>query len=101
MNLENHGQSVALIIDENKKNSNILLSIESKKENVFNFLKELKLKQGQHFQLIPNISVNRDICYVTGASGSGKSFWTRQYAEQYKKIYSKREIYLISLKMIH
>ena len=68
MNLENQGQSVALIVDENKKNSNVLLSVEPKKQNVYNYLKELKLKEGQHFQLIPNISVARDICYVTGAS---------------------------------
>ncbi len=96
MNLENQGQSVALIVDENKKNSNVLLSVEPKKENVYNYLKELKLKEGQHFQLIPNISVARDICYITGASGSGKSYWTKLYADQYRKIHPKREIYLIS-----
>jgi hypothetical protein len=96
MNVENQGQSIALVVDENKKKSNILLSIEPKKENVITYLKELKLKTGQHFQVIPNISVARDICYITGASGSGKSYWTRLYADQYRKIYPKREIYLIS-----
>ena len=43
-----------------------------------------------HFQLIPNDGVARDICYVTGASGSGKSYFTKQYADQYRKIYPKR-----------
>ena len=58
MNLENQGESRALIVDESKKSSNILLSIEPKKENVYNYMKEIKLKEGQHFQLIPNISWN-------------------------------------------
>ena len=39
---------------------------------------------------IPNDGVARDICYVTGASGSGKSYFTKQYADQYRKIYPKR-----------
>jgi hypothetical protein len=41
MNVENQGQSIALVVDENKKKSNILLSIEPKKENVITYLKEL------------------------------------------------------------
>jgi Cdc6-like AAA superfamily ATPase len=96
MNVENVGQSFALIIDESKPKSNLLLSIEPEEKNVITYLKELKLKDKQHFQLIPNDGVARDICYVTGASGSGKSYFTKQYADQYRKIYPKREIYLIS-----
>ena len=47
MNSENQEQSVALIVDEKKQSSNVLISVEPKKENVFNFLKELKLKEGE------------------------------------------------------
>jgi tRNA A37 threonylcarbamoyladenosine biosynthesis protein TsaE len=39
----------------------------------------------RYFQLVPDTSHERDILYITGASGSGKSTFTRQYIEQYKK----------------
>jgi type II secretory pathway predicted ATPase ExeA len=96
MNVENVGASIAMIVDETKPNSNLLLSIESNEDNVINYLKELKLKPKQHFQIIPNINVARDILYVVGASGSGKSYFTRQFADQYRKLYPKRKIFLIS-----
>lgn len=96
MNVENQGQSIALIVEDNKKKPNTILSVEPKKENVETYLKEMKVKDGQHFQQIPNISVERNILYVTGASGSGKSYYTKSFVEQYKKIYPKREIYLFS-----
>lgn len=38
----------------------------------------------------------RQIWYVAGASGSGKSFFAKNIAENYKKLYPEREIYLIS-----
>jgi len=96
MNVENQGQAIALIQDTDKKKANTLLSIEPKKENVVNYMKEFKLKDSQHFQQIPNISVERNILYVTGASGSGKSYYTKNFVDQYKKIYPKREVYLFS-----
>jgi hypothetical protein len=48
------------------------------------------------FQLVPNRNNERDIIYCTGQSGSGKSYWTAQYCIQYKRIYPKNKIYLIS-----
>ena len=53
MNVENVGSSIAMIVDETKPNSNLLLSVESNEDNVINYLKELKLKPKQHFQIIP------------------------------------------------
>jgi hypothetical protein len=95
MNLEHQGEPIALILDEKSKN-NLLLSVDPKKENVMNFLKELKLNSSQSFQLIPNIKNERDILYITGASGSGKSFFAKKYIDNYKKIHPKNEIYLFS-----
>ena len=34
--------------------------------------------------------------YLYGASGSGKSFFMKEVANNYKKMYPKREVYLIS-----
>ena len=31
-----------------------------------------------------------------GASGSGKSYWTKLYAEEYHRLYPKRDVYVIS-----
>jgi Cdc6-like AAA superfamily ATPase len=38
----------------------------------------------------------RQIWYVAGQSGSGKSYFARNIAENYKKLYPDREIFLIS-----
>jgi hypothetical protein len=49
------------------------------------------------FQLLPPSDPNtRSVWYIAGASGSGKSYIARQLAEAYKKMFPKREIYLIS-----
>jgi len=98
MNVENIGSPIALILDENKKNNNQVLSVEPKKDAVVTMLNELSLKdkKGQKFQQIPNPNTERSILYVTGASGSGKSYYTKAYCDCYRKIYPKREIYLFS-----
>jgi hypothetical protein len=98
MNVESIGQPVALIVDEAKKNNNTVLSIEPKKDAVVTYLTELNLtsKKDQKFQQIPNVNVERTILYVTGASGSGKSYYTKNFCDCYKKIFPKREIYLFS-----
>lgn len=44
----------------------------------------------------PNKKTERSILYITGQSGSGKSYYTFEYATNYQKAYPKREVYLIS-----
>ena len=56
----------------------------------------LELPDEFHFQQIPNTKSEREILYLTGASGSGKSTYIRKYCEQYKKAYPNRDIYLLS-----
>ena len=36
----------------------------------------------------------REILFVAAASGSGKSYWTRKYIDQYHKAYPKRKVYV-------
>ena len=98
MNVENIGSPIALIMDENKKNNNQVLSVEAKKDAVITPLNSLDLKdkKGQKFQQVPNPSTERSILYITGASGSGKSYYTKAYCDCYRKIYPKRDIYLFS-----
>lgn len=96
MNLSHQGSPIGLIVNEKSKNENQLLSVNSKKDETMNPFDELKLPSGKHFQLIPNVKNERDILYITGASGSGKSFFAKNYIDYYKKLYPKREIYLFS-----
>lgn len=49
------------------------------------------------FQCIPSADPKkRQVWYVAGQSGSGKSYFARGIAEAYKKLYPDREVYLIS-----
>ncbi len=59
--------------------------------------KDVKLPPDSSFCLLPSTKKDkREIYYVAGASGSGKSYQARGIAERYKKLYPDREIYLIS-----
>jgi hypothetical protein len=49
-----------------------------------------------HFEVSVNTDTERQIIYVSGSSGSGKSYWCRRYVESYQKAYPKREVYLLS-----
>ena len=49
------------------------------------------------FEIIPNTNPNkRDIIYLAGASGSGKSYLCKQIVENYVKLYPKRKIFIVS-----
>lgn len=57
----------------------------------------IKLPPDSSFLLLPCPRKDkREIFYVAGASGSGKSYQARGIAERYKKLFPDREIYLIS-----
>jgi len=97
MNLEDVGVPVALVKYDGDKKKNKILSIERDKSNVSEYLKELKLtKPKESIQHIPNKKTERQILYITGASGSGKSYYTKHYCDEYRKMFPKNAIYLIS-----
>jgi dimeric dUTPase (all-alpha-NTP-PPase superfamily) len=48
------------------------------------------------FQVLPNKKSERDVGMIVGASGSGKSYWTKQWVKEYKKQYKDRPIFLFS-----
>lgn len=65
----------------------------------------LKLPSDAKFQPVPNTKADRDCHYITGASGSGKSTWTKKFVKEYhntfnkgKKDNEKRPVYLFSRK---
>jgi Cdc6-like AAA superfamily ATPase len=50
----------------------------------------------QKLQQIPDKHTERQIMYITGASGSGKSTYISKYCKQYKKAFPDNEIYVFS-----
>ena len=55
----------------------------------------IKLESNQSFQQIPD-NKERNILYVTGASGSGKSYYSAEYIQQYIKKHPKNDVFLFS-----
>ena len=66
-----------------------------KADNYTKPFSRLHLDEGR-FQQVPDPETERQILYITGASGSGKSTYTKNYIKCYKKMYPKRPVYLFS-----
>jgi hypothetical protein len=100
MNFEGIGSTLCLLENSDCKDKKQLktLSISPDRKKCVESFTEIKLKDKPNlcFQPIPDKGTERTIRYVTGASGSGKSYWTKGYAEEYHRTYPKREIYIIS-----
>ncbi len=98
MNFENQGQPIARVKFEGDKKKDRTLSVEKPNDpNVDTPFTELMLqKPKEMIQHLPNKKRERDILYICGQSGSGKSYYTMQYANEYKKMYPKNPIYLFS-----
>ena len=100
MNFEGEGNAIAVLENKDDKKDRKILSLTDKPNSAVAgaFFNELKLKDKPNykFQPTPDKKVERKIQYCTGASGSGKSYWTRSYAEEYHKLYPKRDVYVIS-----
>jgi len=101
MNFEGEGPELAVIEnakEKDKKKWKVLCLAPNKGTNCHEAYTEVKLKDKPdcHFQPIPDKATERSIRYVTGASGSGKSYYTKQYADEYKRLYPKRDIYILS-----
>ena len=58
---------------------------------------KIDLPEGSEFVILPSPDPEkREVFYIAGASGSGKSYIARGIAECYKKIFPDRECYLVS-----
>jgi hypothetical protein len=94
-NFENDGIPIAKIKIDGKKKDKIV-SLDENSSSTNNY-KEIILKPNQgKFQFIPDENKERFIAYVVGASGSGKSFFASQLGNEYKKMFPKNSIYLLS-----
>ena len=57
---------------------------------------QIHLKDDQQFMLSPDKNVERITMYICGSAGSGKSYFTAQYCEEYHKTFKSNVIFLIS-----
>jgi len=95
MNFESVGSPLCKITGTNHKKAPVICISEKEGESRYPF-NELQLKGNEQFQVIPNPNTERQIIYITAPSGSGKSYWTKHYCDEYRKLYKQRPIYLFS-----
>lgn len=55
-----------------------------------------RAKNSDLVQQIPDKKTERSVLYITAPSGSGKSYYTKGYIEQYHKAYPKRDVFIFS-----
>jgi len=104
LNFEGVGKLIAIIKDENetkkdKKKSphQELYVCDNKQAKELRYPEtEVNLSDGYRFQLGINKETERMIGYIVGASGSGKSYFAKQFINEYHKAYPSRPIYVIS-----
>jgi hypothetical protein len=95
LNLESKGAPIVAIKETGEKKAPIIY-LEREGESARFPFSQLHLEGDQYFQVIPNPLTERQVIYITGQSGSGKSYWIAQYGAEYHKMYPKRSIYLFS-----
>ena len=96
LNFESISSPVAKIMDKTTKKEQIVyLSDPELDGEVRNGYINIKLESHQSFQQIPD-NKERNILHVTGASGSGKSYYSAEYIHQYIKKHPKNDVFLFS-----
>ena len=94
LNIDKIGRPLARI-DAGKYKGKIISVSDKTDDEITKDFTQIKLSDGK-FQQIPNTETEREIIYITGASGSGKSYYTKNYCIEYKKAFKKRDIYMFS-----
>jgi len=101
LNLNKVGRPLCRI-DKGKYN-NMLVSVSEESrgdakddDELMKEFKRLQISNDSKFQIVPDLTKERQILYITGASGSGKSTFTRKYIEELKKKKKDTPIYLFS-----
>jgi len=75
-----------------------ILSVSSnKKAKIKKCLTSFECAPHEHLQIIPNRDKERSVWYISGQSGSGKSYYMNKLIQEYHSMYPKNSIYLFSL----
>jgi len=79
-----------------KYNNKIVSVSPEDDEKIKKSFTKLKILDSGKFYQMPDKNKERQILYITGASGSGKSTYCANYIMEYKKIFPKNDIYVFS-----
>lgn len=91
------GEPIAKIINSKSRNKIIrFLGLGKEDEELDTEYKSIKLKDKEEFQIVPNTEKERQVGYITGQSGSGKTTFVINYCKEYKKLFPENPIYLFS-----
>jgi len=94
-----HIYPVAIIKGEDKKLHNKFLYLDNREKIAEGSkqITEVEIPDDCLFSIIPSTDPDkRDIYYIAGASGSGKSHIAKNIANNYKRMYPDRPVYLVS-----
>ena len=85
LNFEGQGIPILTIeknekTEKEKKEKKVIVSIG---EGARHSVESIELPSDQHFQQAINTESERTILYICGQSGSGKSYYTKNYIKQY------------------
>jgi hypothetical protein len=102
MNFISKGIPIARLRTKFKKAEDKILYYDEKSAGKPNFPDEIDLRKlaggsSTSFQIIPSTS-ERDVVYICGKSGSGKTHYIKNYIVEYRKEHPKNPVWLISLK---
>lgn len=103
MNFELGSNICSIVSRSGKKEPNIpvYVALREDRKLVKNMVDEIELNdEDEVMQHMPYLNlkkgITRQILYISGASGSGKSFYTSMYLKQYSRMFPKNPIYLFS-----
>ena len=102
LNFQSNGVPICIIADKNDdkrrgKPNNPIICVSETKTGIKSAFDSLSLENdNEFFQIIPNPDTERQILYITGSSGSGKSYFTKKYCREFAKLFPKRPIIFIS-----
>ena len=90
------GRSIAKVCG-GKYNNKIITYIdkETDDDEIYREFDHIDLDDGK-FEPFPNLDRERDVIFIAGPSGSGKSFYTKLYLRNYMKMYPKNGLYMFS-----
>ena len=101
LNYERKGIPICLLKNndniDDKHNEIIYFSSDDDDNNIKHPHTELDItEKNQKFCYIPNVKSERSIVYIAGKSGSGKSFYAKEYIIAYHTLFPKNPVYVFS-----
>lgn len=94
INTSGIGQEIA-IIKNNPKYKKTKFYVSDEDDKKIKGFDSMHLEEGV-YQYVTDEEKERDTIYICGSAGSGKSYWTGKYCEEYYKRNKHNPIYLIS-----